>query len=563
MTQESFYETDEDAEAALVAVYQGFLWNVMARGDDAYIYRPYVLTFNLCGDDVLAAGAQYGDNDFGAAMNEFRYDNSSEVIRNMYGGFYYAIYYANLVADNFEYGTSTVKDRVISEARVIRAYCHMMLALGWGTPPLVDHVLSASDNPYNCNTDPELDGMDRAGLLRWCANECEESLDYLDERQGPTDKDGAVKVTRDFANAVAGKAYMFAGDYASAESCLAEVINSGNYTLVPASRWEENFHIEGDANEEKVFEANLESNANVAIWYDIVNRSGWMMCQYWNWRTDHFVLDVTYPYSSLEGWGGCGVPQAFAEEFVAYHNEDSERLNASIINIEDLVYDTQYSSPNDDLNSMTREEKETSTRVGLNNSGLYGQSFYLPLKVIAKSTDLTTPGEAVRLNNGIVMRYPEVILLYAEACLNNGNAGNAWQLVRELQERGGVKDEYLIASAADLTLDAIKTEKKFELWLEGCRWLDMVRWGDTDGVLNAGDDIPVLYDKLSREPQSSDENVQWQYGSESNSRFYIVSTHTAKDNGAAVGFQAGKHELFPFPYTVISINPNLTQNPGW
>ena len=39
--------------------------------------------------------------------------------------------------------------------------------------------------------------------------------------------------------------------------------------------------------------------------------------------------------------------------------------------------------------------------------------------------------------------------------------------------------------------------------------------------------------------------------------------HTAKDFGAEVGFKDGKHELFPFPYTVTSINPNITQNPGW
>ena len=147
----------------------------------------------MCGDDVNAAGALYGDNDFAAQLNEFRYDTNAEVVRNMYNGLYYALYYTNLVTDHFQYGTSDIKDRVISESRVIRAYIHMMLALGWGTPPLVDHVLAGDANPYNCNTDPNLGGMDQAGLLKWCAKECEESLEYLDERQGPGDKDGAVK----------------------------------------------------------------------------------------------------------------------------------------------------------------------------------------------------------------------------------------------------------------------------------------------------------------------------------------------------------------------------------
>ena len=112
-------------------------------------------------------------------------------------------------------------------------------------------------------------------------------------------------------------------------------------------------------------------------------------------------------------------------------------------------------------------------------------------------------------------------------------------------------------------MEVVEREKKFELWLEGCRWPDMVRWGHTEGVVNAGSAVPVLYDQLIREPQSDDENVTWQYGSKDNSRYYTADTHEAKDRGSDVGFKAGKHERFPFPYTVTSINPNITQNPGW
>ena len=63
VSTETFYKTDEDAEAALVAAYQGFLWNVTSQ-NGASIYIPYTIAFNMCGDDVNAAGAVYGDNDF-------------------------------------------------------------------------------------------------------------------------------------------------------------------------------------------------------------------------------------------------------------------------------------------------------------------------------------------------------------------------------------------------------------------------------------------------------------------------------------------------------------------
>ena len=151
----------------------------------------------------------------------------------------------------------------------------------------------------------------------------------------------------------------------------------------------------------------------------------------------------------------------------------------------------------------------------------------------------------------------------------------AFPYVKELQERA--KSKTVLSSASELTMEVVEREKKLELWLEGCRWPDMVRWGHTDGVVNAGTAVPVLYDKLIREPirediidpetgevaTKADENIRWQYGTQENSRYYLADTHVAKDFGAVVGFKAGKHERFPFPYQATSINPNITQNPGW
>ena len=74
---ESFYKTDEDAEAAMVAVYQGVIWNMCSQ-NGAFIYSPLIAAFNNCGDDMFAAGNYLGDNDFMASMNEFRYDSGND-----------------------------------------------------------------------------------------------------------------------------------------------------------------------------------------------------------------------------------------------------------------------------------------------------------------------------------------------------------------------------------------------------------------------------------------------------------------------------------------------------
>ena len=159
---DSFYQTDEDAESALVNLYADFITNI--GGNDG-IYVPYNIIFNYTADNVLAAGEFYGDNDQFASINEFRFDSQSSVVSLMYSRLYYVIYHANLVIDNFEYGESAVKDRCISEARVVRAWAHMMAAFAWGTPPLVDRLLEPEEKPVN------FDGTHEE-LLRWCANEC-------------------------------------------------------------------------------------------------------------------------------------------------------------------------------------------------------------------------------------------------------------------------------------------------------------------------------------------------------------------------------------------------------
>ena len=548
VTTASFYQTDEDAEAAMVAAYQGFVWNVCAH-EGVYNYAPFRFAFNLCADDMYAAGNFFGDNDYAGAMNEFRYDSNSEVITNAYKNFYYAMYYPNLVIHYFkdglpEGGHTAITQRVVAESRVLRAYLHMMLAIGWGTPPKVDGLLDPASYPSNSASQEE--------LLTWCAQECIDALPYLDERKSPTDAAGSVKVTKGFANSVAGKCYLFAADYQKAKKYLGDVISSNKYELTPGENYWQNFHIEGDGNVEKIFEANIDRNQNLNP-FSFFRKSTFQEANIWLWRGDKFVADPTVQYSSVSGWGGLGVPQHFVDKFIANDGLDSYRLKGTIRSIEDIVYNSEYGTAA--LDGMTLEQKKASKDLGISAVGLYGQSLYLDVKQAVRKSDLYSPGQSIRMNNYVIMRYAEVLLMYAEACLQTGDVAEAKKYINEIQKRAGSKT---ISEKVDM--DVLKTEKQLELWLEGNRWPDLVRWGDTDGVKNAGQNVTVLYDKFFREPQSTDEGVR--FFSE-DSRFYTVVTHEAKDKGMDIGFKEGKHELFPFPFEVASKNPNLVQNPGW
>ena len=558
---ETFYKTDADAEAALAAAYARFATRLTGQ-DGSSIYTDYKAALNNCGDDTYAAGSNFGDNDFMAQLDEFRHDSGNQVVDHFYSNLFQVNYACNLVIDNFKDGlpeggpTATTK-RVVAEARVMRAYIYFLLTSMWNTPPFIDHVIT-DGMPYNSDKDPD-NPMSHEDLYKWIAKECETAAADLDERKSTSDKDGAVKVTKGFAYALQGKALIFVKDFANAKTALKKVIDSGKYALVPGEKYWQNFHIEGDANEEKVFESNIEYNAGISAWGGINQRSTWMEAQIWNWRSDHFVSGAAPQAAydgSVDGWGGLGVPQWFGDEFFA-NDGHSYRFDATLMHIDDAVYGMEYQNP--ELNAMTREQRMASDKVGIADvqDGLYGQSFWLPFKQLLRGTDAGAYGNNVRLNNGVIMRYAEVLLLYAEACLQSGDNGQALWAINEIQKRAGSKT---ISTSADMNL--LKKEKSYELWLEGSRWLDLVRWGDTARVQNAGKDVPKLFDKLHRAPRAG-ETPKWENGSEANSRFYTISTHQAIDRGDTVGFKAGKHEFFPYPTSVMDKNPNLVQNPGW
>jgi hypothetical protein len=523
----SFYITDADAVSALTNAYASFATNI---GGNSGIYVPYNIMYNYCADNVLAAGEFYGDNDQFASVNEFRYDSQNECVRNMYNRFYYVIYATNLVISNFEYGESAIKDRCISEARVMRAWCQMMLAMGWDKPPLVDHILSASDKPINY-----ADGHD--ALLKWCAKEAEEAAPYLDERLSTTDKNGAVKITKGFAWSVQGKALLYAGDFAGAKTAFKNIISSGKYDLVPGENWANLFHLPGDGSEEKIFETNIIENASIGTWSGKIQRSTWMEMNLWGWRSSR--LASSPKCQADQGWGGLAIEENFANEFAA-NDGDSYRRKGTMVSYDEFITDPVVGWASDATNT-TREQKLADRNRGIVNVlGLYGQCGYLQKKFIVNQIDRTT--NAYRFNNFIIERYADILLLYAEVCAQTNDA-DGLQYLQKVQQRAGSAH---VSTA--LTLNEVKKERNYELWNEGARWIDMKRWNEFEKVKNAGKHIPSLKDAMFTD-------------NEANHRGYV--TYSEPNAGKQVGFVEGKHEWFPYPFSVTSINPNIVQNPGW
>lgn len=146
--------------------------------------------------------------------------------------------------------------------------------------------------------------------------------------------------------------------------------------------------------------------------------------------------------------------------------------------------------------------------------------------------------------NWYVLRYADVLLLYAEA-LNewkHGPNSEAYAAINAVRRRGFGNPSSTGSCDLAQGLDeagfrqAVQKERAYELAFEGHRRLDLVRWG-------------IYYETVQN---TRKELANWWQTDNSNFN-YVVYNYTVK----------GKHELFPIPQRDMDLCPKFEQNPGW
>ncbi|MBQ6917970.1 MAG: RagB/SusD family nutrient uptake outer membrane protein, partial [Prevotella sp.] len=510
------------------------------------IWNAYIMGLNYSSDDVFAAGGDINDHADFRILNEMRYDPSSSPIGTLYNHIYKSIYSANLVINYFdgELADTPAKKKAVAEAKVMRAWAHMLAAQVYYQPPIIDHLIT-TEKPTNAES--------QKAIFDFCIKDCEEAMANLPERQGQSDKEGAWRVTKGFAQFVAGKCALFEGDYSKCASLLKPLVESSNYALVPGERFRDLFHVEGDGCEEKIFEFNYITNTAAAggpdAWRGGNNRGRWMVANVLNWRGDDIKGGGKSPLiCSTGGWGGGSINQDFAHKMLA-NDGDSYRRKATFLTSDEFFYDEKLCGWKSDATCKTRAEKEFDPERGITKSaGSFSRSDVMEVKMMMHPNDADlSVGDNCNNSNLCLARLGEAYLMYAEACLQSGNNAEALKYVNLIQKRAGSKT---ISTSVDL--QTIQDEKQYELWFEGCRWFDIVRWGIAkqcyDKVL---DNIPLQWDEYL---QSG--------GTKPHKLVYKIH-HPFADANIKLEFVAGKHEYWPLPQTVIEINDQMHQVRGW
>ena len=198
-----------------------------------------------------------------------------------------------------------------------------------------------------------------------------------------------------------------------------------------------------------------------------------------------------------------------------------------------------------------------------------GQKTYTGYHII-KTFD---PVDAYRSYNSsqtpaIIMRYGEVLLIYAEAMAELGTItqGDLDMSINLLRDRVGMPplttnppmDPRYANDGISSLLVEIRRERRIELFMEGFRYDDLRRW--KQGKKLEQKDYGMRWDDANRNRVDPNGDVTVLSGSVGGVEYLEVYKGTDFETPE---FDEGKHYLWPMPLSALSQNPDLGQNPGW
>ena len=522
-SEESFYKTDEDAEAAIAAVYQRFRFTnfgqTTARGggdreraSGTVMHIAGIWLKELLADDMISGK---DDEPFGQCAVRA----NDPYVQWYYGIFYQTIYLANVILTKFEPGQSEVIDRAIAEAKFFRAYCYYELTTLWDEVPLVDRILATTE-------EQQVPAASQEELWAFIEKDLNEALScpYIPTKTNINDLDGAGRLTTQAIRTLMGKVYLWQKKYHEAVEAMKPIIESKAYKLVDDSGVF--YHTSGNGCPEYIMET--------VRYYDTNNMDyqyGWKAISI-NWEFGYYLFagpEATKHYdfaSSGYGWGFLEASEDLYNTFMREEGENGYRYQRAIVPVEKL--------------------REMNLRFGYDATcaGKYG---YLQFKLLPTDADDPYTAQYYGVNCSTpVFRYADVLLMMSEACFNDGDKASAEEYLNAVRTRAQLKPK------SGITMDDIKLERRLELCMEGLRWQDIKRWGDAPTILkDKGKKIPMY--EIIRDPDNDYYTAEGIYNAKYTFRRYYIDNIISD-----CGWQ-DRDIVLPFPETEILTNKALKQ----
>jgi hypothetical protein len=412
-TTDVLYKTDKDFQDALMGAYQAL------RNQ----YTNFWQFGDLRGDDAFI---QVSNQPTSTGVDLFSINSSDNLLHNTWANYYIVVNLTNVILSKLEPVDPAVvknKDRYIGEAKFLRAIAYFDLVRIFGDvqmltqPPTIEDARKAPRTPVATIYSEIIikDFSDAAAKL---------PLSYTGIEVG--------RATKGAAKAMLGKVYLTIKDFQKAEATLQELtVAPYTYALLP------NFN-------------------------DLFDYSK-------NEHHSEYIFDIEYE----EGLGGLGsnwtnlfMPNVTALlNYYGIKGGFNESLSPTML----FINLWQAGDKRKDITvRCCGTWTNPTTGATVTFSSTTSQSY--TMKYVT-SVNIQNDSKA----NWKVVRFADVLLMYAEALNENGKTADAYAPLNRVRTRAGLSAVSGLNQAQ--FRDSVALERRFELAYEGHRWFDLVRTG--------------------------------------------------------------------------------------
>jgi hypothetical protein len=319
------------------------------------------------------------------------------------------------------------KDKVLAQARFLRAFYYFELVKFFGDVPLIIDQRLGVEEARQIARSPKSEVY----------AQIESDLNYAMSTLDPT-ADVKGRVTSGAAKALLGKAYLYQEKFGDAATLFDEIINSGTYSLI--NNYEDLFSVANEGHSETIFDVQYTGLEGGSY--------GCLVC--------------------LEGNAGPGFQGIRQYNGPIYGDGNSYNLPTQNLYDAFDASDPRRDATILDIDAFIAQQPNAQDITYAIGAG--GHTGYYNNKYIKRQGEIGLPdNDLTSPVNYIVIRYADVLLMAAEAHYRNGNSGLAETYVNQVRSRVGM------SSVSLSSVDDILEERRLELACEGHRFFDLVR----------------------------------------------------------------------------------------
>jgi tetratricopeptide (TPR) repeat protein len=424
VNSENFWKTEEDAVAAINGAYQPLQW--------PKLYNLRIWSSDIwAGNSIVGAGGGT-DGIETQDISNFVTATDNAAALDIWRGPAPGILRCNLVLEHVPSMniSESLKNRILGEAKFLRAHYYFILVRLFGDVPLLTTPQYAGDDLRPARTP-------KAQVYEQIIQDFTDAINLLPSRGGYTGAD-IGRATKGAAAGMLAKVYLTLGNYQKAADLCQQVSTMG-YSL--NADYSDNFNPQTKNSNESVFEVQYSGKTSASFW-DNENQASW-------------VSTFTGPRNSNFVGGGYGWDQP-TQEFVDAYEAGDKRKDKTILyqggpQFDGMDYNSSYSV-----------------------TGYNLRKFLVP-KSISPDYD-TNPADFP------VLRYADILLMWAEALNELGQTAQAETPLNLVRQRAGLGP--VTGLGKDAFREKVLHERRMELAFEGHQWFDLIRIDNGQYALN-------------------------------------------------------------------------------